>query len=121
MKRFIQSSEDMFGAADITPTRSGLSVSIRSEHGGVKKCSPDISPRVKIEKDDISVSVSISDSPAIFEMPENIKESDRSAFREGIQYVARNYDVFLKHYMDTSFEFDDEALFNELRLRGQYK
>lgn len=40
---------------------------------------------------------------------------------EGIDYVSRNYDLFLKHFMDTDFSFDDEALFDALRERGEYR
>lgn len=49
-----------------------------------------------------------------------IKKSDMTKLREDMKYVARNYDLFLKHFMDTDFTFDDEDLFNALRSRGDY-
>jgi hypothetical protein len=109
------------GMANLNPQKSGLSVVIWSEHSGITRNKPDSIPRVKIFKDDDSVSVSISDNPEILAETPNIKKSVMNAINKGIKYVARNYDIFLKHYMDKSFLFDDEALFDELRARGEYK
>ena len=50
-----------------------------------------------------------------------MKKSDENAIQDGIRYVGRNYDLFLKHFMDIDFSFDDEDLFNALRNRGEYK
>ena len=41
--------------------------------------------------------------------------------KEGIDYVARNYDLFLKHYNDTDDSFTDLTLMKELAKRGDFK
>ncbi len=71
--------------------------------------------------DDITISVSISESPEIIAKSENVTNHRISKFDKGIEYITQNYDLFLRHYNDTAFEFDDEDLFQALRDRGQYK
>ena len=71
--------------------------------------------------DDITISVSISESPEIIAKSENVTNHRISKFDKGIEYAAQNYDLFLRHYNDTTFEFDDETLFQALRDRDQYK
>ena len=69
----------------------------------------------------MTISVSISETPEIIAKSENVTNHRISEFNKGIKYIAQNYDIFLMHYNDTAFEFDDEDLFQALRDRGQYK
>lgn len=122
MKRHIRNEDSIFGMANLNPQKSGLPVVIWADHAGVQRyVSHNNIPRVKIGIDDHWVSVSISADPKILAQSNNIPANIMSKIQEGIEYVKRNYDVFLKHYMDTDFSFDDEDLFNELRDRKQYK
>lgn len=121
MKRLIRSSEDIFGMANLNPKRTNLPVIIWSDHGGIERSvSHRNTPRVKIGNKDYWVSVTISESPKIVARSSSIKKSEMEDIKQGIQYVARNYDLFLKHFQDTDFDFDDEDLFNSLRERGEY-
>lgn len=68
--------------------------------------------------------VTISSNPKIIAKTPNITEEQKQELEEGIKYVARNYDLFLKHYNnDGSNEtgFDDEDLINALKEKGEYK
>ena len=96
MKRYVK--EDVFGMANHNVPR-----------------------RVKIGTYDEFVSVSIEKKPRILTQDANIKHSVMKGIKEAIQYVSRNYDLFLKHYNDTSDDFDDEELFTSLRKRNQFK
>ena len=40
---------------------------------------------------------------------------------EGVEYVSRNFDIFLKHFNSSNEEFDDQDLIDALRERGEYK
>lgn len=121
MKKLIHSAEDIFGMANLNPRKSGLSVIIWSDHSGVSRKVEHNSPRIKIGKNDDQVVVTIESEPKILQKSSNIKKSDMEDIEEGIDYVSRNYDLFLKHFMDTDFSFDDEALFDALRERGEYR
>ena len=121
MKRLMHCSEPVFGMANHNPNKSGLSVIIWSEHNGISRKNNRNIPRVKIGGKDYSISISISDKPKILSKSKNIKKSEMDKLTEGIEYVARNADIFLKHFSDTEFQFDDEDLFAALRLRGEYK
>lgn len=121
MKILLKEHEDIFGMANIVPKRSGLSVDIWSEH---KVCIRNVKhniPRAKISIGNIDVSISIEKNPQILNQSCNMKKSEERAVKAGIRYVGRNYDLFLKHYMDLDDSFDDEDLFNALRERGEYK
>ena len=123
MKRIIKCSEDIFWMANLNPQKAGLGdIEIWADHGGIqRRVSHRDTPRVKKQKGDLSISVSISDQPKVLARNKRVKHNKLSGFQPGIDYVARNYDIFLKHYNDTTFSFDDEALFQALRDRGEYK
>lgn len=116
-------SDSVFGMANLNPNKTGLPVIIWSDHSGISRNKKDIDSRIKIGVNNSgpSVSVTIEQNPRILAKSKNIKKSDMKKLQEGIDYVGRNYDLFLKHYQDTSFDFDDEDLFNALRERGEYK
>ena len=115
-------SDSVFGMANLVPKKTGLSADIWSEHKGVSRnVSHKNSPRLKITKGNYTVSVTISDNPQIKAESRRGSQSEKSAIKEAMKYVARNYDIFLKHYMDPDDSFDDEDLFNALRERGEYK
>ena len=107
--------------ANLSPKRTGLKVRIWAESRGVERNKPDNSPRVKLQLGDKSMSISIEPKPKILAKSRNIKKGDLSSFSDAILYVGRNSDLFLKHYNDTSDEFDDEDLFLALKERGDYK
>lgn len=125
MKRLIKLSEDdIFGMSNLNPQKAGLGdIVIWSDHGGVSRSvSHRNTPRIKLSIGDMSISVTISAQPEILAKNRAVSSKRKLAeFDDGIAYVSRNYDIFLKHYMDTSFEFDDEDMFNALRDRGEYK
>lgn len=124
MKRLIIRDKltDVFGMANLNPQKSGLHVVIWSEQCGITRNKPDNIPRVKIfTLDNQAVSVSIERPPKILAKSKHLKKSDEKYITEGIDYVGRNYDLFLKHYMNTDFSFDDEDLINALRQRGEYR
>lgn len=121
MKRLLKSL-NIFGMSNLVPSKTGIPVDIWSQHKGIQnKVSHRNTPRVKISTPDVSVSVTIEENPKIKSKSGKIKKSDKNAIEKGIAYVGRNYDLFLKHYMDTDDTFDDEDLFNALRQRGEYK
>lgn len=77
--------------------------------------------RFKIDGNDFSLSLSLEEKPKILAQSGKIKQSDKSAIKEAIDYVTRNLDLFLKHYNSTPLEFDDDDLKEALRERGDYK
>ena len=85
---------------------------------GIKK---DKQPQVKISTNDAEVFVSIERNPKILTQTKNIKQTDIKKIKEAINYVGRNYDLFLKHYNDTTNDFRDIDLFMTLVERGEYK
>lgn len=107
--------------ASITPKKSGLSVRIWSDHGGIKRNTNHNEARIKLFTSDKSVVVSIERNPKILSKSLNIKKADMNSFEEGIKYIGRNYDLFLQHFNDLTDDFDDEDLFTALRNRGEYK
>lgn len=108
--------------ANLNPRRTNLPVIIWADHSGVDRTvSHRNSPRIKISKDEYSISVSIEENPRILAKSGTIPESTMQDLQEGINYVARNWDIFLKHYEDTDFSFDDDDLKDELRARGDYR
>ena len=125
MKRLLirNESSDVFGMANLIPRRTGLQANIWSEHSGILyNVSHTNNPLVKIKSGDYQVSVTIEENPKILiENTFHLKKSDELNVKEAIDYIGRNYDVFLKHYLDENDDFDDEDLFNSLRERGEYK
>ena len=68
--------------------------------------------------------VTISPNPKIIAKTPNITDEQKQELEEGIKYVARNYDLFLKHYNNDGNNgagFDDEDLINALKEKGEYK
>lgn len=116
------SQEEIWGMSNLNPKRTNLPVIIWTDHNGVNRAvSHRESPRIKITKDDYSISVSIEAEPRILAYTNDIPINVMKELRKGIEYVARNYDIFLKHYLDSDFSFDDDDLKDELRRRGEYK
>ena len=120
MKRLIRNS-NVFGMANLNPNKSGLPVVIWADHGGVARSVQHNIPRIKLGNNDYQATISISDDPEILAISKNMKHSDFKKIEVGMEYVARNADVFLRHFNDTEFEFDDEDLLQALRDRGEYK
>lgn len=124
MKRYIRSQEYIEAMANVNKRRTGLNVNIWSDGQGCTRNKPDVVPRVKLVGDDASVSVSISADPQVL-APKTWKSKFKKSFvkdvEDGIEYVARNHDLFMKHYMDRDLSFDDSDLFDSLRERGDYK
>ena len=123
MKRLVRSKTDLIlGMANLNPKRTNLPVVIWADHNGVDRTvSHRNSPRIKITKDEHSISISIEAEPRILAQSKNIPTAVMRELEQGIEYVARNWDIFLKHYLDTDFSFDDDDLKEELRARGDYK
>lgn len=123
MKRWIHASEDVFAMSNLNPRRTNLPVIIWADHSGVgRKVSHRNDPRVKISKDKYEISISIEEHPQIkAQSHSRIPKVVMDDLQEGIDYVARNWDIFLQHYQDTDFSFDDDDLKDELRARGEYK
>lgn len=115
-------SDTVFGMANLVPKKTGLSVDIWSDHKGINRnVSHGNTPRIKITVGSYTVSVTIEENPVIKAESRHGTKSQKNAVKEAMKYIGRNYDVFLKHYMDTDDSFDDESLFNALRERGEYK
>ena len=119
MKKYIMSM------ANLHQKRTGLKVNIWSDGQGCLRNKSDVVPRVKLDTGDSTISVSIEPSPKVLAPKGNwrnaFKQSEVVALEDAIDYVGRNYDLFLKHYMDTDGSFDDVDLFDELRNRGELK
>lgn len=123
MKRYIRSSQSVMAMANVNKRRTGLNVNIWSDGQGCTRNKPDVLPRVKIVDGEDSVSVTISPNPQVLAPKtwrSKFKKSVVADIEEGIEYVRRNYDLFLKHYMDTDLSFDDSDLFQSLHDRGEY-
>ena len=123
MRKFVKSP--IMAMANINKKRTGLNVNIWSDGQGCLRNKPDVVPRVKLISDDsVSISVSISANPEVLapkDWQKRYKKSLVVAFNEGIEYVARNHDLLMKHYKDTDGSFDDYDLFNELKKRGEFR
>lgn len=112
----------LFEMTNLTPKRTGLSVDIWSDHDGVEGNYQHNEPRVKIGKrGQYEVEVTIEEQPQILSKTPNIKQSEYAKINKAIKYASRNYDLFLKHFNDTTYEFDDDDLKDALRERGDYK
>lgn len=114
--------DDIFGMANLTCRKTGLSADIWSDHKGIERqVSHSNTPRIKITTKNGSASLTIEPNPVIKAKSRHLKKSDIDAINEAKDYVGRNYDLFLKHYYDVDDVFDDEDLFQALRERGEYK
>ena len=67
------------------------------------------------------IKATISPTPQILDKTPNITEEQMIDIKEGLNYIARNYDLFLKHYTDPSGQFSDDELLDEFSKRGDYK
>lgn len=124
MKKYVRySMSNIFGMSNLNPQKSGLgNIVIWSDHSGISRNVEHNIPRIKLQIDDMSIVVSISPNPEVLTKNKKVTSKVKlNMFSKGIEYVARNYDIFLKHYNDTDFSFDDEDMFNALRERGEYK
>lgn len=119
--RLITENEILMEMANIDTKGTHLQVDIWSDHGGIKCNKKDKQPRVKVSTSDAQVSVSIERKPKILAQTKNIKQSDINKIKDAIEYVGRNYDLFLKHYNDITNDFRDIDLFKALAERGDYK
>lgn len=131
MKRYIKSTEDIFGMANLDSKHTGLKCDIWSEHKG---CQSNVthskSPRVKISvpgsgkiQFELNPFVHIVDTKAVKQKFNKLNKQQQRDILEGVEYVQQNRDVFLKHYNDTDDEnrFADIDLMVELSKRGKFK
>lgn len=123
MKLSIRSkSAPIFGMANIPPKRSGIPVNVWSDHGGSgRQVSHRGTPRAKIGYQGNEISISIEEKPRILASKYKKIPSDvMKKLETGMDYVGRDYDLFLKHYLDSDDSFDDQDLFNALHERGDF-
>ena len=114
--------QELYEMANLTARRTGLqSVTIWSEQRGESRNKSDSLPRVKITGPDYEVSVSIEKNPRILAQTKGIKQSEMLKIKKAIEYIGRNYDLFLKHYTSSEEVYDDDDLKDELRKRGDYR
>lgn len=115
-------SDTVFGMANLAAKRTGLSADIWSDHKGIERnVSHSNTPRIKITAGSYTVSVTIEENPVIKAESRHGTKSQKNAVKEAMNYIGRNYDLFLKHYYDVEDEFDDRDLINALEGRGEYK
>ena len=127
MKRVIRSIADwedsidaIFGMANLVPKNTGLKVDIWSPHKGGSEKLPHNSTRIKITKGNSKVSITVEPHPQIKAETPNIKHLDMKAIKEAVEYVGRNYDLFLKHIQDINDSFTDFDLMDALIERGEF-
>lgn len=121
MKWLVRNDESVFGMSNLVPKRTGLSCEIWSDGTGESRNVPHSVPRLKLKKDEYQISVSIEPMPRILVSPQNIPHSVMKSFKEGMRYVGRNCDLFLKHYNNENGSYDDTDLTDDLRSRGEFK
>lgn len=112
-----------FGMTVLNPNKSGLPVEIWSAHAGYKINNPYCSkPWVKIGSQNSNyIFVTIEKNPQIIHKSKGIKRKELLNCQTAIEYVSRNRDIFLRHYIDSDNGFDDEDLLQSLRDRGDYR
>ena len=135
MKRYIKSdntlgitvyddgyAEDIYCMTRLYPKRTNLPVIIWVDECGIlRNVSHKFTPRAKIIIDDQEISVTIEKQPKIIRGHENIKKSDLKKVEKGLEYIGRNYDLFLKIYNDIDGSYDIDNFLSDLRKRGEYK
>lgn len=124
MKRYIKAHEqNVFGMANLTPRRTGLSCDIWSDHRGCERTVEHNYARVKVGTPDVEVVVMLEPYVHVDSWPSKTKHADKQKINEAVEYIQDNVDLFLKHFYDThdKDEFDDNDLFDALRARGVYK
>lgn len=123
MKKYIRKTPIM-AMASIHKAHTGLKFNIWSDGEGVLRNKSDKLPRVKFIYNNVEISVTIEPNPRVLRplsWKKKFKQEEIKAIEDGLEYVGRNWDILLKHYNDTDGTFDDAALFDELRNRGEYK
>ncbi len=104
--------------SDIPDELLNLHVHIWSKWGGAYKPKKNGQPNIIIGRFEYGnryiILVTISSSPKIIAKTPNITDEQMKNLEEGINYVSRNYDLFLKHY---NSQFDDVELFEALKKR----
>ena len=129
MKRYVKSViaewnpdiDNIYGMANLVPKNTGLKADIWSPHKGGFEKLPHSSTRVKISIGDDKVSITVEPEPKIKAQTPNIKHSHMKAIKEAMEYVGRNYDLFLRHLNDVADEFSDLDLMLALAERGEFK
>ncbi len=111
--------------AMLSPRRTGLKVNIWSKWNVSESLKE---PNIIIGRAEYwnryIIVVTISSTPKIIAQTSNITDEQKQELKEGIKYVARNYDLFLKHYNNdgnNGKDFDDEDLIKALKEKGEYK
>ena len=103
----------------ITGKYTGLKVDIWSKWCG------DEEPTIIIgnidKNNNYLIIATISPIPNILDQTPNIPNEQMENILEGLNYIARNHDLFLKHYIDPTGQFSDDELLEELAKRGDYK
>ena len=117
-----KNAQPLFEMSNLITKNTGLSVDIWSDHKGVLGKYKHKEPRVKMGKrGQFMISVSIESKPKILVKSKGITESQLKSCQSAIEYVGKNYDLFLKHFNDIDDSFSDDDLKNALRERGYYK
>ena len=117
-----KNAQPLFEMSNLIPKNTGLSVDIWSDHKGVLDKYKHNEPRVKIGKrGQFMISVSIEPKPKILVKSKGITKSQLKSCQGAIEYVGKNYALFLKHFNDTDDSFSDDDLKDALRERGYYK
>ena len=123
MKKYITCPEPeyIFGMCNLVPKDTRIPADIWSEHKGVSRHKKDKTPGAKVSKGDSEVSVSIEPKPKILARSKSISHSDMKAIKKGIEYIGKNYDLFLDHFNDIDDNFTDLDLMKALASRGDFK
>lgn len=107
-----------FGAAEITPRRSSLPMTIRSIHRTEvthdKLC-------LELSVDDLYVEIAMGLDLCIINRSRNITFHEYVMIETCRKYIRRNLDLFYKHQLDLTDSFDDKDLFGALERRGDFK
>lgn len=108
--------------ATVSAKRTGLNIDIWSKWSASEKSKEQ--PHIIIGKAEYwnryIIVVTLSPTPTIIAQTPNITDEQMQDLKAGIEYVARNYDVFLKHYNNAGSGFDDDDLIDALKEKGEY-
>lgn len=108
--------------ATVSAKRTGLNIDIWSKWSASEKSKEQ--PHIIIGKTEYwnryIIVVTLSPTPTIIAQTPNITDEQMQDLKAGIEYVARNYDVFLKHYNNAGAGFDDDDLIEALKEKGEY-
>ena len=117
-----KNAQPLFEMANLIPKNTGLEVNVWSDGQGVLDNYKHKKPRVKIGKrGQYMISVSIESKPKILVKSKGITKSQLKSCQSAIEYVGKNYDLFLKHFNDTNDSFSDDDLKDALKERGYYR